>query len=518
MRILSVLHTFLPETRGGTEVHAFALARELQRRHDVRIFCRESRSGAAEYALRRYFHDGLPVVRVNAPFVSHTLEWTIRNRAIHEIFMREVERFRPDVVHIHHLDGLSTTIVDALKLEGIPVVYTLHDFWGACPRGQRLAFDLQICEEIDRNRCYHCLNRMWPHLFQDRATEPTLLDDAGRFSPQSLMTFDRRFRFVTNLADVLIAPSRFHRERMIELGVAAERIVALPHGLDHDLIPAAPPRTEPVRTIGFIGSVIPPKGVHVLIDAFRRLGRRDLSLEIWGEAPVWHEDWSYVRRLHSAAFNAGRVRFRGGYEQGDLPGIFRNIDILVIPSIWWETFCLTLREAMLAGVPVVASDTGAIREGLDGGRFGVPFRMGDAADLARKLAILVEDDALRRRLSDVRSAVKTIGQNALEIEAIYDAAIRGSAARRDFVQVCPPTFAPGQTPAPPEEPDPGFEEEAARRGAYAARAEAPAAQAADTPPGPEPSPAAPEPRHDTPEPAQAGLHESESPRSPGAPE
>jgi hypothetical protein len=252
--------------------------------------------------------------------------------------------------------------------------------------------------------------------------------------------------YVLNLADVLVAPSEYHRERMLDFPIDPERIVALPHGLDHAPYARIQRRPRPVKKIGFIGSVIPIKGAHVLVDAFRHLARPDLELHVHGDAFAFHDDKNYFERLKSRAIGLRNVFFHGAYLPEDLPEILSELDVLVVPSLWWESFCLTIREGQLAGLPVIASDLGAMREALDGEGCGLLFRPGDADELAERILRVIEDDDLRARLSDCRHAVKSIEQYVPEILGIYERAQRESARRAGTIVVAPPWF----PPPPPE--------------------------------------------------------------------
>jgi glycosyltransferase involved in cell wall biosynthesis len=390
------------------------------------------------------------VLRVNNTFKDlHTFEWIYRNRGVHEGFLKSLESFQPDLVHIHHLTGLSSTIVEEVKLRKLPLVMTLHDFWMVCPRGQRMTADLTLCEDVDREKCFKCLGSLWHHFFRDRGSERTVVDVRGRLSPMNLAEWDRHVAYILNLCDVLIAPSEFHRERMLDFPIDPERIVALPHSLPWFPKNTAPRENRPLRRIGFLGSVIPVKGVHVLIQAFRRLSQPDLELHIHGAEFSLHGDRDYGVRLRELAEGDSRVRFHGGYGVEAVPKILEELDVMVVPSLWWESFCLTLREAQLAGVPVVASDLGAMREALDGEQDGLLFRVNDPEDLARVLTRLIEDDTLREKLSNRGGVVKDPEVHTQQVLDLYDLAAARAKQRASTLLVAPPTF-----PAIPEPPAP----------------------------------------------------------------
>lgn len=442
MRILYVLHTYPPESSGGTELHARAIARSLARVHDVRVFTRSGALTTAHGEISRSVEDGIRITRFHNHFEGYgSFEWIYKDRAAHEAFERELDDFAPDIVHIQHPTMLSTTIAHATKKRGLPLVLSLHDFWTICPRGQRLTVDRRICDRIDRNKCYTCLSGMWPNWFHDRLHEKTVVDVYGNLSPETLARFDAHMQEVFELADVIVCPSRFHRQKMVEFGLDPKRTIALPHGLDHTPFVTERDPREDVRVIGFIGSVIPPKGVDVLVDAFRLLNDDALELHIHGDAPPFHEKRDYLYDLKTLALGIPQpVRFLGRYDNEQVAKILAGIDILVVPSLWWETFCLTIREAMLAGVPVVASDVGAMREAVETHQSGLCFRAGDAADLARVLSRLIGDAGLRERLSNRRREVKTIDQNAEEYLEVYERAKQAAEARRDQTKVSDPKF------------------------------------------------------------------------------
>lgn len=451
MRILKVIHAWPPEGRGGTEAHAAQAAQALSARgHQVGVFTRTGRPGQPEYEVTTETAGNIGITRINNTFAdSWSFPWMYKNQRIHEAFEREVEEFKPDLVHIHHLTNLSTTIVEAVKSRGLPCVMTLHDFWMICPRGQRMMADLHLCEDLDRTRCYGCLGGMWPHIFDDQDSEPVIVNDRSELSPQVLAEWDRHMAYVMNLCDLLVTPSAFHRERMLEVPIAPERVISLPHGMDHAPFASQPREVGPVKRIGFIGSVIPVKGVHVLIEAFRTLGRPDIHLDIHGEIQRFHEDEGYEARLRDQARGASNIHFHGGYDAEDVPRLLAGIDILVVPSLWWETFCLTIREGLLAGIPVVASDLGAMREALDGEQDGVFFRPGDAGDLAEKLAELIDDDARRARFMNRGASVKALADYVEELEDVYASAVRLSQQREGRLVIAPPHFP--KSDAPPTE-------------------------------------------------------------------
>ena len=140
MRVLEVVHGFPPSAQGGAEIYAWTHACALRDLGDeVVVLTRDADVTRHEYDIRDTTVDGLRVVRVNNTFAAaRRFEDTYRNDAIGAVARDLIEAFRPDVAHLHHLTCLSTTIPAALAARGIPVFYTLHDYWLMCHRGQLL--------------------------------------------------------------------------------------------------------------------------------------------------------------------------------------------------------------------------------------------------------------------------------------------------------------------------------------------------------------------------------------------
>lgn len=429
MRILFVTASWLPESIGGVELHLHGIARALAGDHEVSVFTRSAFQDREELSIHRYEVDGIPVTRLNYLFSDCLgFPWIYQNPNIRSRFEQVLDELKPDVVHAHHLTCLSTDLLDAAKERGIRTVFTLHDFWMGCPRGQRMTPELHLCEDIDLTRCAPCLTKMWSGWFgigRDGPDAPAEERDARDL--EMLKGYHSWVRDMLGRVDQLVTPSASSRDIFARQGIAPDRIAVVENGLDHAPFEGLTPRSpDGVFRFGYIGSVIPTKGVHVLIEAFQRLvsdstgPTGDLRLEIHGEAFPWHEVQGYEERLRAQAAPLGdSVTFHGRYEAKEMPGILASLDALIVPSLWFEAFCLTLREAYLARVPVIVSDLGAMREGAVDGETALLFRPGSAEDLAAKMTIVRQDAGLRRRLAESPKRVRTVEENAAELFDLY---------------------------------------------------------------------------------------------------
>ncbi|UCD83569.1 MAG: glycosyltransferase [Deltaproteobacteria bacterium] len=408
----------MPESQGGTQLHCYYLANELSRNYQIEIFCRGADSAREDYELLSSEYKGLKVNRINylaRDFDSFTKVYI--NPKIDKEFSKYLDFYKPDLVHIHHLAYLSSTIVKLIKDRGLPLVMTLHDYSAICPRGQMIRDDLTLCEVVRREDCIKCLKPQWQGV---RRLNPKTL--RGLFSPYTgqrlLKEFEGRMEEMLRLIDVLITPSDFLRNRFLEYSVPSDKIITVAHGLPLELFSEIERKQSTLIRFGYLGSLIPSKGVHILIEAFNRLEPGKASLEIWGGEARFHREKNYIEKLKRLA-KSKDIYFRGSYDNEDIGFILSKIDILVIPSLWPETFSLTLREALAAKTPVIISAIGALPEIVMDGKNGMHFNPGDVDDLYSKLNWLLNNPAAIIEFKKNIEPIKSIKINSQEIIEIY---------------------------------------------------------------------------------------------------
>jgi glycosyltransferase involved in cell wall biosynthesis len=165
-----------------------------------------------------------------------------------------------------------------------------------------------------------------------------------------------------------------------------------------------------------IGSIMPHKGVHVAVEAFRQTAPERALLDVWGDTAILPD---YTRELRGAASPA--VRFRGRFAETDKDAVYAGIDVLIVPSLGLESFGLVVHEAMDRGVPVLASRRGALVEALEGGERGALFTAGAAHELTALVTELCERPELVARwsLAASQARVKTMDAHAVEIDDVY---------------------------------------------------------------------------------------------------
>jgi glycosyltransferase involved in cell wall biosynthesis len=421
MKILFVSSGFLPEKVGAMELHMQFAARELIRRgHDVLLFCRTYRPGQEEFALEDGEYDGIPLKRLNYKFSDClSFEKIYSNNRIRDTFDEVFREYGPDLVHVHHLASLSADIVNLVEKAGVPVVMSLHDYWLGCPRTQRITASLETCSEVVPDRCVRCLRRLWPGFFSG-GKEDVPKAKADEIDRILLENYHETVRSTLNAADRLITPSLFVKKIYERFGIDKRRMSVVRNGVDRSLASGVVRKRSPVFKFGFLGPVIPPKGVHILIEAFQRIAGSDSALHIWGEVLSFHKDTNYGHRL--AILSKGwetSIHFHGRYDNREVVDVLSEIDVLVVPSIWYESSPMVVREAFLAGTPVIASNFGALAEAVDNGTTGVYFNVGDSVDLSEKMKNLKDDIVLRQRLEESPKNIVSVEENVDALLEIY---------------------------------------------------------------------------------------------------
>jgi glycosyltransferase involved in cell wall biosynthesis/GT2 family glycosyltransferase len=427
MRLMLVHQAYPPEGLGGSEIYTESLARRLAGDHEVTVLHRTADPARSDYEIIESRREGVRVVALNTPRWSHGGFEAYRDPRAAAAAAAIIEATRPDLVHAGNLHGLSTGVVFEARRLGAPVVLTLHDFGTLCALGQLVNLDLDVCPGPTPRRCLGCVGgqvALPVSRFKAAARKVPLAQPAARLLSRLTPLGEGRvhgrlleMREVLRQADVLISPSRFLRDRMAALGVSGIRV--LPFGHDPVAPPARKPDAEDGLRVGFVGTLVPSKGAHVLARAFRDLADRRLRLRIHGGFAPYHGDTGYEARLRDVLGPLADDALRGPFAHSRLNEVLAEIDVLVVPSIWEENAPLVVQEAFLAGVPVVVSGHGGLAEAVRDGIDGLHFRPGDAADLGRALRRLADDPVLRRRLAAQAPRVPTMDEHIGGLTALY---------------------------------------------------------------------------------------------------
>ncbi len=406
MRVLQVVHQSLPRWVGGTELYAHQLAQALLARgHDVQVFVREDDG-------RGLTHDrfeGITIHRIHTPPKNDRAKFqaTFGDRDVERGFEHVLAHVQPDLVHFQHLLGMPAALFWRVIQAGLPTVITLHDYWFICANTKLLTnYHQRLCRGP----------RAWLNCaLCGFARAGTVW--AAPLAPAVAPVFaarDFRLRQILRRADCLIAPTEFVRQIYIEHGAPAARMLVVEHGIEPPPIVPPPLAPEAPLQAAYIGSVARLKGVDVLVAAFNALPP---EARLWIAGDLTREP-EYVRELRQMTSHPG-IAYLGQIDRRQLWELLGRVDVVAVPSLWYEVSPLVVQEAFAMRRPVVASRLGSlatlVRDDVD----GVLTPPGDIQAWSQVLLALARDRTRLMRLQNGIRPVKTLAQHVAEIEDVY---------------------------------------------------------------------------------------------------
>lgn len=279
-----------------------------------------------------------------------------------------------DIAHLHNVyHQLSPSILRPLKDAGIPIVMTAHDYKLVCP-----VYTLTT----GGHECTRCVGGSpWNAL--------KLRCNRGSVTGSAAVAFESWLHRRTGAydpVDVLISPSRYLRDRLVDGGIAPERVEVIPN-----FVHAGPPPSEPGEGVLYAGRLAREKGVDVLI---RAVAGTSLQLRIAGDGPL-------RARLEQLAHDlAAPVTFLGHLSRPELQQELESALMVAVPSTWPENCPLIVLEAMAAGRPLVASNVGGLPELARHEREGLLVADSDVEELRNALLALDSDRAHAKALGE----------------------------------------------------------------------------------------------------------------------
>jgi len=440
-----VANGYPPTAFGGVEVYVQGIAHALASRgHHVTVFCRESAWKTPDYHVIREMSDRVSVIRLVNDFKAiSSFEETFVDPHIDAFFGDLLHELTPDLVHFHHWIALSARLPSVASEQGIPSVATLHDYWAICHRVNLQDWLGRRCPGPDRGGdCLQCvihsgrframrrllakeLRKVLRFTLRQRLRR-ALVPDRGsvisfRATREAFATRQRTFRDNLIVSRKILAPSDFVKRTFGENGYDNVDIEVLPLGIRLPTLsrPAASFSTQ-VR-FAFIGTLLPTKGVHVLVKAFKGAPSSALQLRIYGRDDA---DPAYTHRLRRLARGDARISFEGPFAPEARENAFRDTDVVVVPSLVPETFSLVAREALAAGRPVIVSDVGALPEVVKDHVNGYLVPPGDVQSLSE----LIQEIALHpRALQDLTlpgpTPILSVDDHVTPLERIYGASV-----------------------------------------------------------------------------------------------
>lgn len=440
MRIMLSSAGFFPIAHGGGQVYVYRVAKELLKRgHEVRIVTSGPwNGGVAATALVRYTYENIPVVSfsLNPNKTGYTESQLGFGSLTMKVLHEALNEFRPDIVHIN---GIKPELISVCSELNIPHLVTAHHPGFVCPAGTLLTREQALCQRpAQDDNCAICCSRQ-------RISNPLLGNVIGRLPksisrsvgktigqrtgppfllralayPWLIQESLRSKRFVLDMAQLIIAPSKTIRNYILLNSGDERKVIVVPHGIEPLPKMGISPSGRPFVRFGFMGTFGVAKGFHVLVQALEQI-RTDTVCELhaFGSPQLPWEKF-YLEETMKSYHGVPKVIFHPRIDHRDLYKAFSEFDVLIVPSVYLEVFGLVVLEAFSVGRPVIVSKSGGpeeiVRDEID----GFVVERNNSKALAEAMQKFIDNPNLILEMSKQIRPVKTIQQYVDEIEKIY---------------------------------------------------------------------------------------------------
>jgi glycosyltransferase involved in cell wall biosynthesis len=408
--------------------------------------CAEFDPARLHGTIEERFFEGLRVRELINNWEFARFDETYGSPRLDEVLARQLDDAQPEVVHIHNLLNLSYSIPRLAKERGAAVATMLHDYTWMCPSGgQRFhVAEEHVCRTVDVERCARCFRQSPLQSQQSFASAvPRSARGVGKSLATSLIRRAPRLaefvrsqlvavtaraptardietrlevtRAALSFVDLFVAPSQSLADEYLRFGVPPEKLRVQDYGVRAPTHHLAATRSETLR-VGFVGTIAPHKGLHLLAEAVKRLPQNSVEVFVFGDAgtfPLYSAD---VRK----ATEGLAWRWMGGFSHSTIADVYGRFDVLVVPSLWSENSPMVIHEAFAYGRPVVGSRLGGTTELVHHETNGLLYDATSPEQLAQSLSRLSNEPTLLERLAKGLPKLKTLDEDAAEWTLRYE--------------------------------------------------------------------------------------------------
>lgn len=431
MKVFIAIHHYPPRFHGGAELRAHRTARALQALgHQVQVFCIESvhHGPHGDIAWQDEVYEGIPLRRATFDYhkIPDPFRFRYRNPWIENHLKSYLAEVQPDIFHLFSGYLQTGGALEAAFANQIASVVSLTDYYFVCSRINLVTTSHMVCNFANTpEACLACAIREKRRNRYIERFIPGFMDFMVKRQPARQQAFAQRASYlasVLNRVDRVIAPSQFLRSIHVQGGIQPEKIVYSRQGRDFAPQATSEPAGQPsdLLRVGFIGQLTHIKGAHILLQAMQRLPGLPIQVELYGD----HDKFpAYVLKLRKLARRDKRIHFRGRFSADQMSQVYRSLDVVVVPSIWYENSPNVILEAFGHKTPVITSNLGGMAELVEDGRNGLLFTVNDPLSLADQLRRLVEDRSLLARLRGGIRPVRSTAEELAELCQIYESVL-----------------------------------------------------------------------------------------------
>ncbi len=388
VNILIASHSHPQLTKGGAEISAYQLFAALHNRPEYELsFLGCTREAMTQKLGATFSQPYSPSEYLYSGAAFDWFKFANTDPNFPGAFRTLLRELKPDIVHFHHYlnFGVEAFFLIRDALPNCRIVLTLHEYLAICNHyGQMVTKQHRtLCHYASPVRCNACFKEIGP----------------GDFFLRNL--YIQRF---FDLVDHFIAPSGFLAERYVAWGLPPTKLSVIENIVHRSVrrgTEIAQERDGPLR-VGFFGQVSELKGIGVLLEAAKFLEKQnefDVVFEIFGDYNIQPMEFQahFLSRLERAGRN---VVYHGAYDQDRVDELMQSVDVVLMPSIWWENSPVVIQEALRNRRPIVCSGIGGMAEKVRDGIDGFHFPVGNAVALASLLQRLGKAPARLKAITE----------------------------------------------------------------------------------------------------------------------
>lgn len=380
--------------KGGSEKYYFELAKLLKEYgHKIAFFSMKNAKNIKTEE-KEYFVDEIDLNN-GSKLKALDVIYSKKNK---EKMREALEDFKPDIVHINNFQRqLSASIIEAIKEKNIPIVYTAHDVQAICPAITMIDKDKKICEKCMGGKYINCIKKKCNK-------DSTLKSLIGAIEGY----YYRSHKIYTKKIDMIITPSDFYKEKLIQDGIPNSKIKAIHNFIDVEQYNIT---TSDDGYALYIGRLSKEKGIVNLIKAFKKI--KDGMLYIAGDGPEKENIIQFIKENNLQK----NIKLLGYLNKEQVNEKISKCRFVVVPSIWYENCPYSILETLSIGKPVIGAKIGGIPELVKDNNSGLLYDFDNVDELSQKMELLFENKNLAIQLGN---NARKIAVNEFSKEKYYN--------------------------------------------------------------------------------------------------
>ena len=374
---------------------------------------------------------------------------SFQDKQVKDFFINILDDYKPNIIHYQHLMFLSTDIIKMASKKNIHQVISLHDFWFQCLTHKRITNENKLCVNPTIEKCTKChlnlINRTlpMPPLKMDSINimpflrNTALLARINKYKKRMRNLTDyyfyrnklssqvkyriNTFKEVLKLVDAVVYPTKFLQTELYKWGIKGKNNLISNDGIQNKYFDNFEKKKSKIIRFGFIGSIVHAKGLIVLVQAWKKINSDRAVLKIYGN---FSDDPIYAKKVIKIINKCKNIQIKGTFNHDQIGIVFSQLDVLIVPSTWFENAPLVIRNAFLAKTPVIGTNLGGISEMITDKKNGLLFENGNVDDLYNKISYFIQHPKSIEKMGKNCPPQKTIIENALELKSIYKSLLK----------------------------------------------------------------------------------------------